>query len=93
MKNYHTTHTACVNSALIDKYLNEEDKKDQAFEYVYDKAVHLFQDQLEEAECQEDIHDDLIFEVQYIIERDSWDVDRDEVVNRIYSDYDIKGAE
>jgi hypothetical protein len=82
----------CVNSALINNYLTQQDKKDQALEYVCDKIIYLFKDQLETCECQEDIHDDLSFETDYIIDRDSWDTTTEEVIKSIYSDFDIKVA-
>jgi len=85
-------HTLCVNTAMIDKHLNEQDNRDKAFDYVYKKIVYMLREELEECQCQEDIHEDLRFEVQYIIDHDSIDADADEVVSRIYSDFDIKGA-
>ena len=93
MKHHNNDYAVCVNSALINNYEKEQDKKDQAFEYVYEKVVNLFADQLQDCECQEDIADDLSFETQYIIERDSWDVETEDILKRVYSDYDIKGAE
>lgn len=86
-------YAVCVSTALINKYEKSQDKRDEAFKYVYDKTIHLFKNDLENCECQEDINDDLIFEVGYIIDRDSWDVEREEIVKAIYSDYNIKGAE
>ena len=86
-------HSICVNSNLIDKHLDSQDKQDAEFEYVYSKAVYLFRDQLEANPSQEDINDDLVFEVQYIIDNDSWDVDLESVIKQIYSDFNIKVAE
>ena len=85
-----TEYALCATTAAIDKYINQLDKRDDAFKYVYDKAVHLFKDQLESCDCQEDIESDLSFEIDYIIDRDSWCVDKDEVIKQIFSDYDIK---
>ena len=92
MKFNPTHHNLCVNTILLDKYLDAQDFREEATEYVYKKIVFMFKDQLEEAECKEDIYDDLIFETQCFIDYDSFDADAHEVVKQILSDFDIKDA-
>ena len=92
MTKHMESYSVCVNTALLDRYLNQQDKQDEAFNYVYEKIVYKFQDQLEVCECKEDIHDDLIFEINYLIERDSWDVNGNDLIKQIYKDYNIKDA-
>ena len=82
----------CVNTILLDKYLNTQDFREEAEEYVYKKIVFMFKDQLKEATCTEDIYDDLLFETQCFIDYDSFDADAHEVVKQILSDFDIKDA-
>lgn len=85
-------YSLCANTALLDRHLNQQDKQDEAFNYVYEKIVYMFQDQLEVCECQENIHDDLIFEINYLIERDAWDVNGNDLIEQIYKDFKIEGA-
>ena len=90
--NYPTSYGMRANTVAIDKHLNERDQQETAETYVYDKMVSLFKDQLEEAICIEDVHDDLSFETEYLIERDAWDVEAESVLKRIYSDYNLEGC-
>ena len=92
MKFNPTHHDVCVNTAILDKYLNTQDFREEATEYVYGKIVFMFKDDLEKAECKEDIYDDLLFETQCFIDHDSFDADPEEVVKQILSDFDIKDA-
>jgi len=83
----------CVNTVLIDRHLAGQDFREEAFDYVYTKIMEMFRDQLETVEYKEDIYDDLYFETKYMIDRDSFDADADEVCERLLSDFNIKGAE
>jgi len=85
-------YAVCATTHAIDKHLDQLDNIEEANTYVYDKMVSLFVDQLETAECIEDIEDDLTFEVDYLIERDSLGADREDVLKAIYSDYNLEGC-
>ena len=85
-------HDLCVNTIMLDKYLNAQDLRDDATEYVYKKIVAACKDDIESAECKEDIYDDLLFETQCFIDHDSFDAEAEEVVKQILSDFDIKDA-
>lgn len=85
-------HDVCVNTAILDKYLDKCSFREEAFDYVYNRIVDMFKEQLEVAECQEDIYSDLYFETSYMIDRDSFDADAHEVIAQIFKDYDIKEA-
>lgn len=82
----------CVNTLYINNYLDEQDKDESAITHVYDNMVGMFRIELEEATCIEDVYDDLSFELNYLIERDAYDIKAKDVLKRIYSDYNLKGA-
>jgi len=63
------------------------------FNYTYRAVVDMFLDQLIPTTVQEDIHDDLIFEIQVYTERYSYNIDVEEMAKLIYKDFKIKGAE
>ena len=86
-------HNLCVNTTILNRYLDAQAFQEDAFEYVYAKIVDMFRDQLGTVTCKEDIYDDLYFETKYMIDRDSFDADAHEVVGRILKDFDVKDAE
>lgn len=81
--------TPCVNTILIDKHLNSIDAEDASFNYAYDKLIALFRDDLENVFCREDIDSDLTFEAQCLVEDEELGINYLDVVEQIYSDYDL----
>lgn len=83
----------CATTAALNKHQDRLDNKEYQFTDTYTAIVSLFLDQLTVSTVQEDIHDDLIFEIQVYAERYSYDLDIDEMATQIYKDFKIKGAE
>ena len=82
-------HDLCVNTILIDKYLGEQDVFERDEKIVYNKMVSILREELDEAECTEDIYSDLLAETQSYINTYSFNADAHEVVKQILIDFDI----
>ena len=82
----------CSYSLYTDKHLDRIDALDQEFSVIYSHAVNLFKDELENNIAQEDIYDDLYFEIQIEIERLAYSINVEDVMKAIYRDYNIKEA-
>ncbi len=93
MKNYMQDYSIDVNTRLLDTYLDKLDNYAYQFDDTYGSIVAEFKDQLLKAECQEDVHDDLVFEIQVYSERYDYSIDIDEMATQIYKDFGLKGAE
>ena len=82
-----------VNTSILNKHQDQLDNLEYQFTDTYTAVVDLFKDQLQETKCQEDIHDDLTFEIQVYMDRYSYSVDIEDIATQIYKDFKIKGAE
>mgnify|MGYP000450895305 CR=1 FL=1 len=83
----------CVTTRLLDTHQDKLDNTEYQFNDTYRSIVTLFLDQLTETSVQEDINDDLTFEIQVHIERYSYNLEVEDVATQIYKDFKIKGAE
>jgi len=83
----------CANTLFIDKHIQLQDEADAEFETIYSHAINLFHYELENNIAREDIEADLRFEISVEIERLAYNVNIDNMVKRIFNDFDIKGAE
>ena len=85
-----SNNTPCVNTILIDRHLDSIDVADGNFNAIYNYIVAMFRNSLENASCREDVNDDLVYETRCRIDYEEFDTNYQDVVDRIYDDYDLK---
>ena len=82
----------CATTAALNKHEDRKDNLDYQFQDTYTAVVAMFKEELADTQYQEDINDDLVFEIQVYIERYSYSIEIEDVAKQIYKDFDIKGA-
>jgi len=82
----------CANSMSADAHINQQEQQDNHFNDTYLAIENLFKEDLELLMYVEEIEADLLFEIQCHIERYGYNIDKEDVAEQLYKNYEIMGA-
>ena len=81
-----------VNALKLATYERKQDRDCFEFNDTYQKMRSYLSELLLSADCIDDIESDVIFEIEYYINANDYNVDAHDIADELYDDFNLKGA-